>query len=551
MIELNLGPFAPTPQASVTSTTVGWDQFDERWFMDNLGGAGSGPVVVTPQTIFYCDVVLAAVRFLADAFAVCPPQVFRKTPGDGREPQPFHRVQRTLRDPNAWQTGFDWRHLSMVHLTTYGNAYDRIYDNGVTKPELWPLDPWRVRVVDQMPDGRLLYTFRPKNGREETLTQDQILHFRSLSTDGYSGLETWTLIRNAVAVALAVQRHELVFMKKGTRVAGVLVPDGPPAEGQAGAVKASWDQAYGGPDQTGSVAVLPYGFKFQPLGTDNQKAQVIELGNAQVEGVLRSLGVPGVVVGYQGDKASTYASADAFFEKGGIKHCILPRVVAFEQREEKELLSETEADHFIKHNMDVLTRASTKDTFDILVKARGGPVLSLNEARKILDLNPKSEPEADEVLKPGNMDVEGQEPDPAPAAPGRALPPRKPKPAPADEEDQAHQRERQYRLDAAARVVRRELTALKDRAALAGRDPAAFKAWVGTYYGRHAGHVAEAMHIEEAAAVSYSEAQRDALLEGGFAAARDWEDEAVSRLAALAQEHWRSDADSVDAGLGS
>jgi len=536
MIELGLSDYRP-PKAAVSSTTVSWDQYDERWFSDGLGMGLGESVIVGPRTMFLCDVVLGAIRFIADAFAVCPPQVFRKTMNDGREAQSFHRVQRTLRNPNAWQTGFEWRQLQQVHLNTYGNSYNRIFDNGSTPAELWPIDPWRIKVEDQLSDGRLVYSYRPKVGAPERLTQDSVLHFKNLSFDGFSGMETWALIRNAVSIALAVQRHELTFMKKGLRVAGVLVPDGPPADGQAAKVKQSWDQAYGGSEQTGSVAVLPYGFKFQPLASDNEKGQVIELGNAQVESILRSLGVPGVVVGYQGDKSSTYASADAFFEKGGIKHCIFPRVVSFEQREEKELLNEAEADYFIKHNLDVLTRPSTKDTFDILVKARGGPIMSLNEARRIIDLNP--DPDGDEVLKPSNMTGDQGQPEPVPAPEPPAVPRRRameflPEPSAA-----------QFISDAAARVVRRELTAIKDRAPQAGRDPAAWKEWVRAYYGRHAAHVADVMHIEEAAAEEYAAAQRDALLERGLIAAQDWDGEAAGRLVALAQT--RSSLSAVEA----
>lgn len=533
---------------------VTWTDLDERWYTPDLGfygGAVDTGVQVTATTIFRCAAVLAAVRFKAEAVAVCTPQTFQRLSGNRRESAPDHYTQQLLRNPNAWQTGFEWTHLMVVWLTTWGNAYNEIRGSGDTfAGELWPMHPQRVSVVEQLNDGSLVYQYqRPGGGKAERLGQDRVHRYRGLSFDGLEGARTYQLIRNIVAIAQAAEKHIATFLKKGSRMSGVLTAEKPLTDPVRVRAEQSWNETYSGPDNTGKVALIPAPLKFTPIAADHQKAQLMELQYHQVEQALMAIGVPGVVVGYQGDKASTYASADAFFEKGGIKHCILPTVTNMEQSDEKALLLRGDP-HYIKRNLDVLQRANTKDRFESLVKACGGPFLTRNEVRTIEDWNPDSEPDMDKVLMPVNTQPTGTEPEPPPAPPGRG--PRPPAPAPFDddeeaddlehEEEAAAARHRLFVQDAAARVVGREIAAVRGKkgqkgaAARFAKDAEGWRAWATDYYARHAPLVAGTLHIEEAAARAYCAAQLEALLTSGVSALDTWETEAVPRLAALALE---------------
>lgn len=531
---------------------VTWDALDDRWYTPDLGlygGAVDTGVQVTPTTIFRCAAVLAAVRFKAEAVAVCSPQTFLRLPNNRREAAPDHYSQQLLRNPNMWQTGFEWSHLMVVWLTTWGNSYSRILSGPTSfADQLWPLHPSRVRVVDQQNDGSLVYEVRPRNGggKVDVLPQSQVHHYRGLSfDDGFEGARTYQLIRNIVAIAQASEKHIATFLKKGTRLSGIITAEKGMSEPVQKRAESSWDETFAGPDNTGRVAFIPAPLKFTPIMGDHQKAQLMELQYHQVEQALMAIGVPGVVVGYQGDKASTYASADAFFEKGGIKHCILPTVTNMEQRDEKALLLKGDP-HYIKRNIDVLQRANTKDRFAALVQAAGGPFMTRNEVRTIEDLNPDSDPAMDKVLEPGNMAPTGEKPEPAPA-PGfggqrRKAPPQVDDEEPAGEGDTAAARHRLFVEDAAARVVRREVAAItgapgqKGAAARYAKDEAAWRAWALDYYEKHVAVVTGTLHVSRDVARAYCHDQLGALLAGGVSVVEGWEAEAVPRLAALALE---------------
>ena len=521
----------PEPRAQVN-----WSPLDDRWCSSDLVGDDGAAFALSGESVLRCGTVLAAVRFLADAWAMCPASVLRRTSDGGREEEPDHYAQVVLRDPNAWQTDYRWQHMNMVRAALWGSSHNEIRPaRGAWAGELWPLDPHAVSVADQRRDGTLVYVYNPpEGGPERTIGQERMLHFRGLSTDGRDGVKMYVLIRNVVSIALAAEQHTAAFLRKGARLSGLVIPQAPLEKEQRADLRAALNTMLGGSKSTGSFGVLPFGVDVKPIASNNRESQLAELSDQMVGSILRFLGVPGVVAGYA-EKTATYASAKEFFESGGIKHCVLPWVTNFEAEVSKALLVRGDGRQ-VKYNLGVLLRASTKDTYEALMKAIGRPFMTGNEGRKIIDLNPiGDDPTMDACVLPKNTgpdqtpaDAHQEEP---PAAPTRA------RVQPAQEDDSSQAKGWQFAVDAAARVVRRELSAIRDRAPMAARDPSGWREWVVGYYDRHVAHVAEVLHVDGGTARTYAEGQRDELLsDGGIAKAETWADTIPYRLASLAFE---------------
>lgn len=544
--------FGPRPKAE------GWADTDPRWYVRDLSGfvaESSGGVSVSAETIMRCSTVWAAVKFRAVSLAMCPPATYRRL-DRGRVAVPDHPSQLVLRNPNAWQTGWRWRALMGVWQAVFGNAYNEaIAGPRSFADELRPLHPDRCRVKDQRADGTLVYEYTPPGGAQRILSGDNVLHIQDLSMDGIRGMAMYRLIRNVVSIALLAERHEETFLRKGTRVSGLLVTKGTLNAEQRKDLRDSVNTDFGGAAQTGTLGILPDGVDVKPLTLGQRAEQRAELTDQNIGSILRFLGVPGVVVGWQGDKASTYASAKEFFESGGIKHCILPILTNIEAEEDKFLLVAGDG-LFIRHNLDVLLRANLKDRYDAYGKALGGsPFLSVNEVRETEDYDADPDPRHDEIRVPANMAGGG-----APAAPGEPIEPARPSPPPKDDGGQENDARRtqpepvaaslpaitinnpalalakQYALDNATRVVRREIEAVVQRAAKHSKDRASWKAFVLESYAKHTGYVAEVMRIAEPSARAYCDSQAAALLAGGAAAAQNWETDIPPRLAAVAIE---------------
>lgn len=541
-------------------SSVEWDDvsldgpLDPRWYDSDLVGGSVSGVAVTARTALNCGTVLAALRFVANSGAMCQSKVYRELPGNQKEEDREHYLHALLRRPNTWQNGYRWRHQQLIWLGMWGNSYNRIVLSGGERwvDELRPLHPSRVRVLDQAADGTLVYGYQnPDARREERIGHDRMLHFRGLSLDGVQGEATYRLLRNVVGIAIAAERHVATFLRKGTRLSGVLSSPNTLTKEQKEELYDSWSKGFGGGSGVGSVAVLQRDWKFQPISPDNVKAQMLELRDFQVGEILRMLGVPGVVVGWA-EKTATYASAKEFFESGGIKHCILPWIINMEEEIDSTLISSSDS-HYVKFNLDVLLRSDIKTRYEAMYRATGGPWKTRNEARRMDDLNPLPDPDMDRVLTPSNMagDFEEEPPGTASAPP----PPRRPSapepPPDGEEEDDEEAAARMARvarraqdlaLEAAGRVVRREIAAIQGRGGTRGAavrfasDPAAWAEWLNGYYQKHARHVAETLRMPEEAAARYAEAQRRSLLAEGVAVVETWPDVIVPQLAALALE---------------
>jgi HK97 family phage portal protein len=523
----------------IRAETDAWSPMDDRWYTNDLGTMVGGGVGVSAETMLNCGVVLAAVRFRANIFSQSQPEVISKVNGV-RVELPDHPVRAVLRDPNAWQTGVRWRHLMMMWAQTWGDGYSEII--GTTQSfadELRPLNPGLTRVLDQRSDGSLRYEIRDTvGGQPRILGQESVLHFRGPSMDGFSGLKMYRLIRNCVGIALLAEKHTSTFLSKGARIGGFLVPKGDIGDdGKRKELADSVNAAVGGPNQTGTLAVLPYEVDFKPGMQDNQKAQLLELRDFQVGDCLRFLDVPGVLVNW-GEKTAGYASTQAYFEEG--KRCVLPWVVNFEAEEDKALLPRGTPLQ-IKHNLDAILRADATTRFEAMSKATGGRGwITVNEARTIEDMNRIEDDESCDEIPPapnqnGTESAGSAPPKPAPAPPG---PRPAPKPAPA-EDDGADALLWQFASADASRAVRREVLSIRGSKGVPGAavrlagKPDKWKAWAIEFYDKHAAFVSTLGRMTETTARDYCDGQREALLVGGVAVVETWETEAVPRLAAL------------------
>jgi len=533
--------FRASPRASAP------DAMSDFWYTSDPGGymversiSGLG---LSADTIMKCSTVYGAVSFRGDSWAMCPPSTYEKT-ATGRKEVPDHYSQIVLRRPNKTQTGNRWRNLNGVWMATWGNAYDEIVAGPRSfAQELRPMHPSRVRIVDQRADGALVYAYREQAGPERTLGQEKVLHFRDISTDGISGLPMYQLIRNVVGIALLAEKHASTFLAKGTRISGLLIPNKPTTPEQRKELKDSVNMDVGGPNATGTFGILPSGVELKEITRTHRESQFIELSDLIVGSILRFLRVPGVLVGYSKDRMG-YASAEAFFEKGGIKHCVLPILTNVEAECEKALLPD-DSGLQIKFNLDALLRANIKDRYDAYGKALGSaPFLTVNEVRTQEDFDELPDPIHNEVRIPANLLPPAPEPEPPPFAPfpPKADPPPDP---PADDEEgpdasRVEARARAHAETLARQVVRREQAAIhgsnggQGAARRFAKDADGWVKWVDGYYEQHASHVARVLSITDVEAGAYAEGQRIALLSEGPAVTEKWEAENVPRLVALA-----------------
>ncbi len=104
------------------------------------------------------------------------------------------------------------------------------------------------------------------------------------------------------------------------------------------------------------------------------------------------------------DKATTYASAEQMF-LAHVVHTLAPWYERIEQAIDCQLLTDEERaqGYYVKHVTQGLLRGALKDTAEYLYRLVNIGIMSRNEARNLLEMNPLDG--LDEPLTPANMGI--------------------------------------------------------------------------------------------------------------------------------------------------
>ena len=404
-------------------------------FQDVYGGRASiTGRTVNVKTALQVSTVVACVRVIGEGIAQVPLKLIRESAdGKTRLPAKDHPLYQLLAyRPNEYQTSFEFRELLAWHVVLTGNffAFKNVVFGKIK--ELIPLEPSRVKVIHAA-DGTLSYEVTsaiggeqdPGNstevgsGKTQIFPAEAIWHVRGPSWNGWMGLEAVQLAREAIGLAMATEEQHARMHKNGVRASGVYSVDGTLNAEQFKGLKAWIDKEMAGTENAGKPMVLDRSAKWLNTSISGVDAQHLETRKHQIEEICRAFRVMPIMVCHS-DKASTYASAEQMF-LAHVVHTMSPWWQRLEQSIDANLLTEKDRkaglySQFVEEGM---LRGDSKATAEFLTKLTTNGVMTRNEARGKLDLNPIDG--LDEPLTPANMNI-GTDPVPTGAPDGTQNP---------------------------------------------------------------------------------------------------------------------------------
>lgn len=353
---------------------------------------------VTERTALQTSAVLACVRVISEGCAALP--IYVKEPDDGGVLRTVDDPLTTLLNvrPNEWQTGLEFREELILHAALTGNGYAFINRDGTgAVGELIPLEPSEVHVDEGQDHTPIYWLSDGKGNRVGRVDNRDILHLRGPSYNGWRGMSPVTLAQNAIGLSRAAERSQAKLHANGGRPGGLLSTDDKLSAERIVALAKQWKSNFSGNKQHGT-AVLDGGMKFQSLSMTGVDAQHLETRRFQIEEVCRVFNVfPQMIM--HTDKASTYASAEAFFS-AHLRQTLAPWLKRVEAVFDRDLLDGAGPRCF-QHNTGALTMASMKDRGDFYRTAVETGIYTRNEVRAIEGLPPVEG--GDEILTPLNM----------------------------------------------------------------------------------------------------------------------------------------------------
>lgn len=372
-------------------------------FRDLYGGrATKSGVSVSWETALNVTTWLACGRVIGEGIAQVPLKLYREANGR-RMPATEHPLYEVLhRRPNEWQTSFDYREMLALHLVFTGGAfsYKNVTRSGGLR-ELVPFEPQWVKV-EHKHGVPATYTVTLPDGESKSFAASEIWHLRGPSWNSYVGLEPVKLAREALGLALATEETHAQFHHNGAKPSGVLSVEGSLTPDQYKQLRA-WIEKSIGSRNAGVPLIVDRAAKWTAQAMSGVDAQHLETRKHQVEEICRALRVMPIMVGHA-DKTATYASAEQMF-LAHVVHTLSPWYERIEQSIDVNLLTKQErADGmYAKFVEEGLLRGSLKDTKDMLLGYVNGGLMTPNEGRAKLDLNPDPDPESDELRVPANV----------------------------------------------------------------------------------------------------------------------------------------------------
>lgn len=371
---------------------------------------------VNTTTAMQVSAVFAVCRVLGEGVAQVPLKLMRESKDPKgrtvRLPAKDHSLYALMgSSPNDFQTSFEYREMVVWHAVLAGNHYSFI--NRGPRGRILELLPFQPHQVTPTRDKNWQLTYEVKSdddGSTQVFPAEAIWHVRGPSWSGWQGLECVRIARDAIGLAMATEEAAAKLHKNGVSPSGVYSVEGTLNDDQYKALS-KWVHAHlAGSDNAGKPLIMDRAAKWVQTAMTSVDAQSLETRRFQIEEICRFARVSPIMI-YGSDKASTYAGSSANF-LAHLVHTLSPWYQRLEQSMDKNLLTEADRRDGLYFNFveEGLLRANMPETKDVLLGYVNGGLMTPNEGRDKLDLNPVDDDDADELRIPVNVAQEIEDP---------------------------------------------------------------------------------------------------------------------------------------------
>lgn len=518
--------------------TSGYSPVSDYWYGPVADRSASG-MPISAEGALRVSAVYASVRLLADTLAALPIILYKRLPNDGGKERavahPLYEVLHT--QPNVFQDSFQWRRMMMRHILLRGAGYNFIVPGprGFAD-QLVPIHPDRVVKTDQLDSGRLLYTIRQKDSSTKTYSQDEVFRLPGWSDDGVNCKSVIAYARDSIGLAMATEGYASRLFSQGALHGGLIkLPAGTSLDQEASDRLAnSFVEKTAGNKNWHKPAILEDGAEWQPMTMTAEDSQFLLSRQFSVTDIARWFGVPPHMI------ADLSRSTNNNIEQQSLEfvtYDLTPWLVLWEQAIARHLILKPMT-YFVEFNVDGLLRGDSIARSEFYSKLWGIGALSQNDVLKRENMNTIDGGDIHYV--PVNMRDSSQ-----PWTPGQRamLPPSEvaaPDGGPQETTPAPTKKAKAHLIaeESAARLLRKEITAVQKMAVRHAANADAFAMAVTEFYGTHAHLVAQTLQMPVSEASGYCASQASQVISGNWIAALEqWTTNAYAEgLAALALE---------------
>jgi len=377
------------PDASAMSV----DQAFTNWML--WGASSTSGIPVNESTAMGIATVYACVDVLAQSIGSIPLNLYRRTSGAGsrdRELAYDHPLFTLLHDsPNEEMTSCDFRKAMQANLSLHNGAYAVIRRNGFGEVVSLTVFPYN-EVEPRRVGGQLQYKVAG-----EWLHSSQVIHLRGTTFNGVCSPDLVHTVRNVIGLAAALDLNLAAFFKNGSFPGGFVET---PAKLTPEAINRLASQFSQSGGNSYRVKVLEQDLKYREGRTANRDAQLDETRDRQDKQIARVFRLPGHKVGIIGNQPRANVEQENI---SFVTDTLRPICVTWEQELNMKLLTPQErGEYYFEFNLSGLLRGDLKARYEAYNIGRNGGWLSVNEIRRMENLNSIGDA-GDIYLQPLNM----------------------------------------------------------------------------------------------------------------------------------------------------
>ncbi|WP_407410749.1 phage portal protein [Acinetobacter sp.] len=365
---------------------TGQTQLQKGNSMGAYGGESSASgAPVTPETSLKLSAVWSCVKLRAETISTLPLHLYDQN----KKVAVNHSLYRVLHDaPNADMCASEFWQVQSACLDLWGNAYNEIIrrsDGSVISLE--PLFPNQMEVK-RLDTGAIEYVYT-ENGKVQTYTESEILHFKGFTLDGLIGLSPIQFFAQTIGMQFDANNQAQDWFKNGLKVGGFL------ESGEKTLTKEQRERLRGHlntfsrPENAGKYMVLEGGMKVASASSiriNPVDAQLLESRYFGIEEICRAFSVPPPLIGHT-SKSSSWASSFSGMNQGFLTYSLRPALVRYEQVIARKLLVGTDKYKFRpKFSVSGLLRADDAARASYYSTMTQNGLMTRNEVRELEDM---------------------------------------------------------------------------------------------------------------------------------------------------------------------
>ena len=370
-------------QKALSQVSGGWVPIARETML----GAWQRGTTLTADDLLACFAVYAAITQISDDIGKLRLMVQGQGSNGIWKELPSHPVAKLLKKPNRYQTRQQFVAYWMSSLYRAGNTYALKQRGPVGEVEaLYILNPAGAAVL-VADDGQVFYRFQKEkvNGITEQITipASEIIHDRLTPLNHpLVGVSPLVSARVAAGHANSIQQDAKDFFSNSAMPGGILVAPEEISTQTASELKAAFEDGFTGTN-SGKLAVVGDGLKFEPLRMKSTDAQLVEQLKLTVDIVCSSFHFPAWKIGFGTmPSASNVETYDLIY----YKDCLQARIESMEAVLAEGLgIADNQR---IESDLMALLRMDQAGQMTYLKDGVASAIMTPNEARQRLNLEP-------------------------------------------------------------------------------------------------------------------------------------------------------------------